>query len=181
MPQDVLHIDFNRETLSGTIKSLQSARDRGLGRGFIDPDLGYGKLNAQPTTAADSDEALYWLRVFERIRALVTTFRGRIEALILTGTMATDARFIATLRDALYDVVSEPVAALLASDLNVRTDEREAEAMARFATARGAAEFAKRRQEGPNRCNESKLCKQRRQLGLQVVSAKQRVNGRLEL
>ncbi|KAL8920501.1 MAG: hypothetical protein Q9208_006251 [Pyrenodesmia sp. 3 TL-2023] len=155
--QRLLHIDFTPNSLSGTIKSLNSARGGTVDDPFIDIDLGLGRLNTYP----EEEEELYWTAVRGRIRSLVRSFKPRITQVILTGSSAGDGRFVEAVKDALYDLVSST-----ALD-GLRTDSRDLGADGNgitaddflYATAKGAAEFAKRRQEGPVRCAESEACK----------------------
>jgi hypothetical protein len=53
----------------------------------------------------------------------------------------------------------------------------EQQSLFQFATARGAAEIAKRRQEGPVRCAQSDECKRRREEGRQTMLRKQGAEG----
>ncbi|KAF2148847.1 hypothetical protein K461DRAFT_246983 [Myriangium duriaei CBS 260.36] len=153
--QTVLHIDFNRETLSGIIKSLRRAVELGAAHtSFIDPDLGYGRLNLIPEPNVEA----YWTAISTRIRALAVSYERRIDELLLTGTSATNARFQAAVKDALGDIVADHVLSALGSG-----DEDERKEFLSFATARGAAEVAKRRQEGPIRCAQSDACRERRE------------------
>jgi hypothetical protein len=177
--QLLLHIEFNRESLSGTIKMLKGVMGGIVKVAFIDPDLGYAREEVRLATAPESDESLYWAAVSSRIRELVVSFRPAITELLLTGTSASDHRFKAALRDALHDVVVQEVMAVLDGDDNgygAMSSEQEV-SMFEFATARGAAEIAKRRQEGPVRCAQSDECKQRRERGRQAVLQKQGVEG----
>ncbi|KAL8647793.1 MAG: hypothetical protein Q9226_006286 [Calogaya cf. arnoldii] len=118
-PQRLLHIDFTLDGLSGTIKSLNSARDGLVDEAFIGINLGLG-----------------WL------------FRGpRIPQLILTGYSAESKRFKETVKDALYDLISATALDVLrtdGTDISADNKERIADDFL-FATARGAAEIAKRR------------------------------------
>ena len=183
--QRLLHIDFNRESLSGTIKSLQSARDGLVAAAFIDPDLGHGREEVQLAIAPESDGKLYWAMVSARIRELVLSFKPSITDLLLTGTSATNGHFKAALRHALHDIVAEGVLAILdgSSDGNednvIEADEWKA--IFEFATAQGAAEVAKRRQEGPVRCAQSDECKERIEHGRQAVLHNEVTDGNLEL
>jgi hypothetical protein len=179
--QRVLHIDFNRESLSGTIKSLQSARDGLVNAAFVDPDLGHAREEVRLAIAPESDGELYWATVSARIRELVISFKLRITELLLTGTSATDVRFKAALRDALHDIVAEDILAVLNGDGDNAINGDEWKAMFDFATARGAAEVAKRRQEGPVRCAQSDECKERREHARQAVLQNQGTDANLEL
>ncbi|TVY50745.1 hypothetical protein LCER1_G008416 [Lachnellula cervina] len=129
----------------------QSARDGLVDAAFIDPDLGHAREEVRLAFAPESDGELYWATVSARIRELVISFKPRINQLLLTGTLVTDARFKAALRDALHDIIAEDVLAILDGNGDNAFNKDEWKAMFDFATARGAAEVAKRRQEGPIR------------------------------
>ncbi|KAI4116910.1 MAG: hypothetical protein LQ338_007640 [Usnochroma carphineum] len=154
--QTLLHLDFTPGSLSGTIQSLKSARESSADETFIDTDLGLGRLDSCP-----EGEAFYWGAVRDRIRLLVQSFKPRITQLILTGSSAGDGRFKEEVKEALYDLV--PATAL--DDLHAESrilGQGSREVTVNdfiYATAKGAAEFAKRRQEGPVRCAESEKCK----------------------
>lgn len=167
--QRILHVDFNRESLSGTIKSQQNARDGSVDAAFVDLDLGHAREEVRLAIAPESDGELYWAAVSARIRELVVSFKPRITELLLTGTSATDARFKVALRDALHDIVAEDVLAVFDGYGDNAINGDEWKAMFDFATARGAAEVAKRRQEGPVRCAQSDKCKERREHRRQAV------------
>lgn len=152
--QYLLQIDFSRESLSGTIKSLRGVMDVGsLKTAFIDPELDYGREEVRLATVPESDDSTYWAAISSRIRELVVSFRPSITDLLLTGTSAGNQRFQAALRDALHNVVAQEVIAVV-DDYGAMSSEEEI-SMFDFATARGAAEIAKRRQEGPVRCAQS--------------------------
>ena len=179
--QRVLHIDFNRESLSCTIKSLQSARDGSVDVAFIYSDLGHAREEVRLAIAPESNGELYWATVSARIRELVVSYKPHITELLLTGTSATDARFKAALRDALHDIIAEDVLAVLDGDGEDAIHGDEWKAMFEFATARGASEVAKRRQEGPVRCAQSDECRERREHARQAVLQTQETDGNLEL
>lgn len=184
--QRVLHLDFTPESLSGTIKSLTSARDGSVETTFIDIGLGLGRLAAQSTTSMPSpkDDTVYWTTIASRIRALVQSFKPQITQLLLTGSSAADQRFRSVVKDALRDVVAQSV-------LNTHLNDRETTddgGLSRgqvdtlvFATARGAAEVAKRRQEGPVRCAESEECKRRREREKGSSAQEEKTDAELEL
>lgn len=162
--QRLLHLDFAPDSLSGTIKSLKSARDGSVEEAFIDPALGLGRLDGlnQKLDLELGEERACWTAVTNRIRTLVRSFKHQITQLILTGTSASDPRFKAAVKDALRDLVAESTLKILDAE---RKDGKEGKGETPdlvFATAKGAAEFAKRRQEGPVRCVEGEECKRAR-------------------
>lgn len=154
--QRLLHLDFAPASLSGTIMSLRGVRDGSVDETFIDIDLGLGRLESYP-----EGESAYWAAVRDRIRSLVQSFRPRITQLILTGFAVGDERFKEVVRQALRDLIS--ASALDGVCVDIRDlDGDSSEETARdviYLTARGAAEFAKPRQEGRMRCAEREECK----------------------
>ncbi|KAF2163739.1 hypothetical protein M409DRAFT_57229 [Zasmidium cellare ATCC 36951] len=163
--QRVLHVDLNLEALSGTIKGLQTAKDGSVSASFVDPDLGLVRL---VLPAADDTEQ-YWTAVSNRIRELAKTleryvYMPYVTQLLLTGPSATNERFQAAVREALHDLVrDENVLDVLEHDNMVASKSNEWKSLFTFATARGAAEIAKRRQGGPVNCAQSDECRRRRE------------------
>lgn len=154
--QWLLHLDFNRESLTGTIGILSSAEQSYVAETFIDPDLGLGSLPPHgiiSQTTLDTLEngtALYWATVANRIRALVQFSGPKIKQLLLTSPEVLNPVFISVVRDTLHDLVANSAPEMpLASGQNAKLV---------FTTARGAAKLAKRRQEGPVGCLESREC-----------------------
>ncbi|KAI9764587.1 MAG: hypothetical protein M1840_008316 [Geoglossum simile] len=163
--QRLLHLDFAPDSLSGAIKSLKSVRDGAVEEAFISPELGLGKLDRlnNKLDLEPEEEGAYWAAVTNRIRALVQSFNPQITELILTGSSASDPRFKAAVKDALRDLVAEGTVKILNEDGKGSKEGKDKNLDFVFATAKGAAEFAKRRQEGPVRCVEGEECKQARE------------------
>jgi hypothetical protein len=167
----VLHLDLNSETLSGTIKSLQSARDVSVDASFVDSDLGFGheRERLDLMTREDDDGEQYWTSVSHRIRELVKSFHRvylpHMTELLLTGPYATNKRFRAAVWAAIHDLVADDnVLSLLENRDQAIDTGGQWQILFSFATARGAAEFAKRMQEGPFKCAQSDECRRRREL-----------------
>lgn len=162
--QRLLHLDFAPDSLSGTIKSLKSVRDGSMEEAFIDPALGLGKLNRlnQKSNLELGEERAYWTAVTNRIRTLVQSFKPQITQLILTGSSALDPQFKTAVKDALRDLVAESTLRMLDREGKDGKEGKGKTLDLVFATAKGAAEFAKRRQEGPVRCVEGEECKRSR-------------------
>jgi hypothetical protein len=179
--QDVLHVDFNRESLSGAVTSIKSVLNFGGSMAFIDPDLGHERETLWLASAPESGGELYWAAVSARIREFAVSYRWRITELLLTGTSVTDARFKAALRDALHDIVAEDVLAVLDDNSDSTINAEEWKATFAFATARGAAEVAKRRQEGPIRCAQTDECRARRENQRPMTLQIQGTDGNQEL
>jgi hypothetical protein len=115
------------------------------------------------------DREQYWTSVSHRIRELVKSFNRvylpHMTELLLTGPLATNKRFQAAILAAIHDLVaSDDVLSLLESHSQAIDNEEEWQTLFRFATARGAAEFAKRMQEGPFKCVQSDECRRRREV-----------------
>jgi hypothetical protein len=162
--QRVLHLDLNSKSLSGTIEGLKTAMDGSVDSSFVEPRLGLGD--------GRTSEA-YWTDVSDRIRELARTVQRfayipYVTELVLSGPSAADGRFHAAVRAALHDlVVDGSVLAVLSADDAAdgvsSTQEEEVQSFFSFATARGAAEIAKRLQEGPVKCAQSDECRRRRE------------------
>lgn len=132
---------------------------------FIDPALGLRKLdglNCKPDLEPE-EESAYWTAANNRIRTLVQSFRPQIPQLILTGSSASDSRFKAAVKDALRDLVAESTLKVLDEEGEDGEEAKSKSLDFVFATAKGAAEVAKRRQEGPVRCVEGEDCKRVRE------------------
>lgn len=147
--QRLLHLDFAPQSLSGTIQSLKSAKNGSVEEAFIDLDLGLGGLNVLNTISMPrpEDGTVDWTAIASRIRALVQSFKPQITQLVLTGSSAPDQQFKAVVKDALRDVVAESALEILLDDGTATNDcemDRGQVGDFVFATARGAAEFAKR-------------------------------------
>lgn len=175
--QRLLHLDFSPHSLSGTIQSLRSVKDGSVDQAFIDPSLRLGnldELDCKPELKPEQESA-YWTAVTNHIRSLVQTFKPQITQLILTGSSASDSQFKARVMDALRDLVAEDTLKVLDEKGEDGSDGEDESPDFIFATAKGAAEFAKRRQEGPVRCVEGQKCKRVRE-GLEREEMKGMMN-----
>lgn len=169
--QRVLHLDLNTETLSGTLKTLRSAYDGSVDVTFVDPELGFRHEDARLATANGDDtiSEAYWIDVSKRVRELVIkplqrVYMPHVTELLLSGPHATNTRFHKAIRTAFQDLdVDESVLASLGYGDGSLSGHEEWRSLLKFATARGAAEIAKRRQEGPVQCAQSEECRHRRE------------------
>jgi hypothetical protein len=164
--QRVLHLDLNSQSLSGTIKSPQSVRHGSADASFVDPDLGFGP-ERERLSLHDGEQ--YWSLMSSRIRELVKSFNRfylpHMTELLLTGPLATNERFKDAVWEAIHDLIADDgVLTLLDARDQTTHNEEEWRTLFSFATARGAAEFAKRMQEGPFNCAQSDECRRRREL-----------------
>ena len=146
----LLHLDFSPESLCTTVRWIKSAKESRVDESFVDHDLGLGRNHVL--------EAVYWDTVRNRVRRLAQSFGLRITQVILTGSSANDQRFKVAVREALRDWTTAD-----ALDMLDQQSYDKEPSMLLYATAKGAAEFAKRRQEGPVRCAETKKCKEIRE------------------
>lgn len=105
--QRVLYIDFNRNSLSRTIKRLQSAQDGFVEATFIDFDLGYEREEVLLDLVPENRRDIYWDAVSTRIREFVVGFESKITELLFTGTAASDAKFRTVIKITLHGVVGE--------------------------------------------------------------------------
>ena len=87
-----------------------------------------------------------------------------VTRLLLSGLYATNKRFHEAIRTAFQGVgVDESVLASLRHRNDSLEDQEEERSFFDFATVRGAAEIAKRKQEGPVQCAQSDECRRRRE------------------
>jgi hypothetical protein len=169
--QRVLHLDLNTETLSGTLKTLRSAYDGSVDATFLDPELGFRHEDARLATAHEDDtiSEAYWIDVSKRVRELFIkplqrVYMPHVTELLLSGPHATNERFHDAIRAAFQDLdADESVLASLGHGNGSLSGHEEWQSLLKFATARGAAEIAKRRQEGPVQCAQSDECRHRRE------------------
>lgn len=168
--QRVLHLDLNFETLSGTLKTLRSAYNGSVDASFVDPKLGFGHEESGLVTTGEVDDTSeqYWTAVSDRIRELVKSLRRvympHVTELLLSGPYATNKRFHYAMRAAIQDLgVDGSVLASLGHRNDSLEGQEKEQPFFSFATARAAAEIAKRKQEGPVQCAQSDERKRRRE------------------
>jgi hypothetical protein len=132
-------------------------------------------------TASSPDE--FWSIVKQQLQVLPTADERQITKILLASESATNSRFLRTLRDALYEVTVPPGNEMLlykkGSELgNLTLDDDFAARTTNplFAAARGAALYARWRQEAPYECIENKHCAEKRR-----KERKELVNAKLEL
>ena len=145
-----MHLDFSPESFCVTIRWIKSAKESKVNKTIVDHDLGLGRF--------DVLKNVYWDAVRSRIRKIVQSVGVRITQVILTGSSASDQRFKAVVRKALKDCTT-----VGAFDMMEQQGLDGEPSMLLYATARGAAEFAKCRLEGAVRCKETERCKEFRQ------------------
>jgi hypothetical protein len=172
LEQCVLHIDFNQESLSSTIMTLQTVWDGSVDYKFVDTDLGHAHHGDLLDTAPESDIEQYWNSISARICKLAVSSPFVINKLLLTGISASEPRFKAALRDALHDTVAEDVIADLVGDDDTAVDGTEWRVKFAFATAQGAANVAKRVQEIPFMCRQTDECRKRHERAQEEVREK---------
>jgi hypothetical protein len=142
---NLLHIDFSDVALSMTIREVKTALGSGSQNATVAPDLGF--------TQGETRGHLLFDEIRNHIGRFARSWHWKIEAVILTGTAASDPRFKDAVKDALVDIIKAEAIQSLHS--NAQASDMDLT----FATAKGAAEIAKRYQEGPVRCQWSKACK----------------------
>ena len=139
-------VDFSEAALSMTIKGMKSYKRYGADAALIDPELGF--------VDGTSDDEVQ--KLFAKIGARMRRFvQGKVAMILLTGTRVSEGRFKATLKDALGGLVA-PQALIGPGSPSFEGESADLDLV--FATAKGAAEVAKRRLEGPVRCKWSEKC-----------------------
>jgi hypothetical protein len=122
---------------------------------LIDYNLGLDRLGD-----FDSPD-VFWDQIRSHLFALPSKSKKRITQLLLAGDRSKDEKFLWVLRDALAEIHgpgSREKFLLESSQLNTSNIIRPV-----FSTARGAATYARRRQEVPFDCKEPKHCEEDRQ------------------
>lgn len=161
----MLHLDLNNASFSGIIMSLKELNSvHYVQESFTDYALGLAN-ELLGTRDDDTNSEQYWSNIAYRIRELVDRgYKFHVDELLLTGPGAANNRFHAIINEALHDVVDENVLAFI-EDLEdaANIDQEELKSFLSFSTARGAAEIAKRTQEGPIHCVQSEECRRRRE------------------
>jgi hypothetical protein len=119
---------------------------------LIDYKLGLDKLSEFDLPS------LFWLHIHNHLRTLPSKSSRPITKLLLAGESVTHDRFLDVLKDALAGLSGHDYR----TELNIASIVNPV-----FAAARGAATYARRRQEVPFDCAEPKRCeeKRRRQRG----------------
>lgn len=163
--KDVLHLDLSNASFSGVVMSLKGSNRGGSVEGsFTDSSLGLSN-GLRATKDDDPSRELYWDNVSHRIRALIfEVYTVHVDALILTGPHAADKRLHTAVKKALHGLRVDEVALKYLEDLEsaANRDQEKLKSFLSFSTARGAAEIAKRPQEGPIRCAQSEECRRMR-------------------
>lgn len=123
----------------------------------------------QEVSDLDDVEEYYWVAVSDRIRELAKDREGYprrrdIDDLLLTGPAVTNTYFRAAVKVVLHDLVASEGVLVLSTDYHKAANRKESVWFFSFETARGAAEIAKRRQEGPYRCVWTHECQRRMDL-----------------
>lgn len=144
----MLNVDFSDQALRMMIKMMSTYKFGG-GPAIIDTKLAYiEELN-------DNAKNELFQEIREEMREFVQNQTHKITMILLTGTRVGDRRFKETLRDALGDLVATE--ALTEIDESLARDDSN-HMYEIFATAKGAAEVAKRRLEAPVRCRWREDC-----------------------
>lgn len=146
--QSVLNVDFSDQALRMTIKRMSTYKF-GAGPAVIDTKLAYIEgLN-------DKSKETLFQKIREEMREFVQNQRQKVTMILLTGTRVSDRRFKETLKDALGNLVATEVLAEIDESL---VQDGSNDMYEIFATAKGAAEVAKRRLEAPVRCRWREDC-----------------------
>ncbi|KAJ5244009.1 hypothetical protein N7489_004105 [Penicillium chrysogenum] len=142
----VLFVSYNRNLLYTSIvegvTSEAFSRITRVEAQLVDYELGLDRL-------LEKDEAALWDRLRSQLQILPREFEHPITHLLLAGEGVTHPRFLATLRDSMSELSPDVVNIKLAIDPT-------------FAAARGAALYARRRQEVQSNCTERSECEETR-------------------
>lgn len=142
----VLFVSYNRNLLYTSIvegvTSEAFSRITRVEAQLVDYELGLDRL-------LEKDEAALWDRLRSQLQILPRESEHPITHLLLAGESVTHPRFLATLRDSIYELSPDVINIKLAMDPT-------------FAAARGAALYARRRQEVQSNCTERSECEETR-------------------
>ncbi|KAH8700048.1 hypothetical protein GQ44DRAFT_718076 [Phaeosphaeriaceae sp. PMI808] len=143
--ENVLNVDFSDQALRLTTKSMRTYKALSISKAVIDTKLGY-------IEGLDEQEIEdMFQRIGDKIRSFVQSQQRKLAMILLTGTRVGERRFKEAIRNALEDTVAAQ--AITVFDRNLSKDVYTV-----FATAKGAAEVAKRRLEAPVRCRWKEDC-----------------------
>ncbi|KAJ5223223.1 hypothetical protein N7468_007765 [Penicillium chermesinum] len=144
----VLFVSFSRQSLYASI--IEPIHGQALARftrdenNVLDFEVGLDRLlQAEPSE-------LLWARLRSQLTGLSRPWRSTITHLILAGENATYPRFVAELKDAFVGLPQ------LATGIMPVKDDAKGDLT--FAAARGAALYARRRQEVQSDCSEPPTC-----------------------
>jgi hypothetical protein len=146
----VLVVDFLDTALSMTIKGVRSYKTSGADATLIEHELGYG------TGRSAEELEILFAELRTRMRRFLQRSRSKVTMVLLVGTRVGDRRFRDVLKDALEVHAQSSTTDNLHAPLELQSAGSALDSM--FATAKGAAEVAKRRLEGPVRCVWSETC-----------------------
>lgn len=159
----MLHVGLDDQSLTCATTTLSYVYWGGAQTASGDPGLGYHNAVRDPQ---------YWSMVTEEIRRHALYARGeagyarKISAVVLSGPRA-GAELKQAVEEALRDQVDgREVRFVVPGDMGSRGEmsyERNGTTFNTFVTARGAAELAKRVQEGPYECAQTAECRRRRE------------------
>lgn len=139
-------VSFNRNLLYASIvegtASEAFSRFAYVAVQLVDDELGLDRL-------LEKDESALWDRLRSQLQILPREYEYAVTHLLLAGESVTHPRFLATLRDSMSELSLGHVNIKLAIDPT-------------FAAARGAALYARRRQEVQSDCTERSECDERR-------------------
>ncbi|KAJ5781749.1 uncharacterized protein N7518_010232 [Penicillium psychrosexuale] len=142
----VLLVSYNRNLLYTSIVEGDTgeafSRITRVEAQLVDYELGLDRL-------LEKDEAILWDRLRSQLQILPREFEHPITHLVLAGESVTHPRFLTTLRDSISELSPDVVNIKLAMDPT-------------FAAARGAALYARRRQEVQSNCTERSECEETR-------------------
>ncbi|KAI1353852.1 hypothetical protein F5Y01DRAFT_312444 [Xylaria sp. FL0043] len=145
-----LHLDFSQESFSGAMELMSTARCLGAHADFVDLELGANHHHPHEDSVMKPE---YWGKIETRIREFVES-NHRPEKIYLTGDSVREPGFLEAVRSALMDLTEPSVL----ETLNHTASNMSAQDFL-FMTSMGAAEFAKRRQEGMAECQLPEECR----------------------
>ncbi|GAB1316056.1 hypothetical protein MFIFM68171_06266 [Madurella fahalii] len=154
----VLLVGFTRVDLRAEVAPLRAPFhwDQSVLEMFVDLGAGLDGMDDFES------EVAFWARVHDRLTAVAR--RTRLTRVMLVGENVTDPKFLSVLKDALagsrYAVGSGEIQG---EERVLVVPERDRMVDPMFASARGAAQYARWRQEAPFGCREQRRCDEDRE------------------
>jgi len=156
---------FTRHALSVTLETLTQPFRGDFEVTAIDFDSGLNLLDSTPSS-------IFWPRVRRQIVSLYESAnrgsKSKITKVLLSGESVMESEFPETLREALNDIFGPygpEISSMIDNNTALSHDGTACAAVdPLYASARGAAHYARWRQEVPWQCKELSECDQRRRM-----------------
>lgn len=153
-----LLVGFTRGDLRAEVVALRAPFewDQGVVDMFVDLGAGLDGMGNFESAVA------FWAHVRDQLTAVAR--RARLTRVMLVGENVTDSRFIDVLKDALGGSGYAVGGGMIQDEAHIlAVPDRDGVVDPTFASARGAAQYARWRQEAPFGCRERRECEEERE------------------